>query len=159
MAGAFRIEPISIEQASVRALIALHLEGMHANSPPDNVFALDLSGYAKPSLTLWGAFHADALAGMVALQRLDVVHGEIKSMRTHPDFLRQGVARLLLDHLIAQARAGGISRLSLETGSGPAFEPALTLYRTRGFANGPAFSDYAPSEFSQFLHLELVEPG
>jgi putative acetyltransferase len=65
------------------------------------------------------------------------------------------VAALLLDRIVAEARALGLTRLSLETGSGPAFEPALTLYRKRGFVDGAAFSDYQPSAFNQFLHLQL----
>jgi len=155
MMGVMRIETISTDQAAVRDLIALHLAGMHASSPPENVFALDLSGYARPQLSLWGAWRGDALAGMIALQRLGAGQGEIKSMRTHPDHLRQGVAGALLAHLIAVATAEGLTRLSLETGRGDAFEPALALYRRRGFANGAAFSDYEPSDFSQFLHLDL----
>lgn len=77
-------------------------------------------------------------------------------MRTHPDWLRQGVATGLLEHVIAEARASGIRQLSLETGSGPAFEPALALYRRRGFANGEAFGGYEASPFNQFLHLDLT---
>lgn len=34
--------------APTRSLLALHLSGMHANSPPDTVFALDLSGLQVP---------------------------------------------------------------------------------------------------------------
>ncbi len=150
-----RIETISTDQELVRDLIALHLAGMHASSPPENVFALDLSGYAKPGLSLWGGWRGKALAGMIALQRLGAGQAEIKSMRTHPDHLRRGVAQALLEHLIAVAQGEGIARLSLETGRGDAFEPALGLYRRRGFVDGGAFSDYAPSDFSQFLHLDL----
>jgi putative acetyltransferase len=150
-----RIERITTEQGAVRDLIALHLRGMHANSPAGHVFALGLSGYARPGLTLWGAWDGEALAGMVALQRLDARTGEIKSMRTHPDHLRRGVAAALLEHLIARARSEGLSRLSLETGSGDAFEPALALYRRRGFVNGAAFGDYEASAFNQFLHMDL----
>jgi putative acetyltransferase len=76
-------------------------------------------------------------------------------MRTHPDHLRKGVASALLEHIITQARACGFQRLSLETGRGSAFDPALSLYEKRGFAQGPAFADYRPSEFNQFLHLTL----
>ena len=76
-------------------------------------------------------------------------------MRTHPDHLRRGVATLLLDHITKQAKARGLTRLSLETGSGAAFEPALALYRKHGFVNGEAFSDYEASAFNQFLHLDL----
>jgi putative acetyltransferase len=79
----------------------------------------------------------------------------VKSMRTHPHHLRQGVASLLLDHLIAEAGRRGMKRLSLETGSGPKFEPALEFYRRHGFVSGQAFGDYVPSAFNQFLHRDI----
>jgi putative acetyltransferase len=43
----------------------------------------------------------------------------------------------------------------LETGSGLAFDPALKLYRHRGFVNGEAFADYEKSDFNQVLRLPL----
>ena len=79
-------------------------------------------------------------------------------MRTHPAFLRRGVASALLEHIVCVARARKLTRLSLETGSGPAFEPALALYRRRGFVDGEPFARYERSAFNQFLHLAL-EPG
>lgn len=138
-----------------QALVRLHLEGMHASSPPGHVFALDLSGLQAPGVTFWTAWREGAVCGMAALKRLGDGAGELKSMRTHPNHLRRGVAAALLEHAIAAARAEGLRRLSLETGRGPAFEPALALYRRRGFANGGAFGDYEPSDFNQFLHLDL----
>ena len=45
--------------------------------------------------------------------------------------------------------------VSLETGSGPGFEPALALYRKRGFVNGAAFGGYTLTTFNQCLHLAL----
>ena len=137
------------------ALLRLHLEGMHANSPPENVFALDLSGLKAPEITVWTAWLDDRPVAIGALKRLDDETGEIKSMRTHPEFLRLGLAAALLDHIMTFARERGLSRLSLETGSGDAFEPALTLYRRRGFANGASFGDYVASDFNQFLHCDL----
>jgi len=35
------IKPGDFEDARVKALLTRHLEGMHANSPPGHVFALD----------------------------------------------------------------------------------------------------------------------
>lgn len=151
----FDIRPDDLTGEQTRALLALHLSGMHANSPAGSVFALDLSGLTMPDVTAWGVWNGDTLAGIGAFKVLGDGSAELKSMRTHPDHLRRGVAAALLDHIIAEARRRGITRLSLETGSGPAFDPALALYRKRGFANGEAFGDYTPSTFNQFLHLSL----
>lgn len=136
-------------------LLRLHLAGMHENSPPGSVFALDLSGLQIPAITVWTAWRGERVASIGALNMLGLGHAEIKSMRTHLDFLRMGAGAAILDHILAVARSRNVQRLSLETGSGDAFEPALALYRKRGFTNGPAFSDYQQSAFNQFLHLNL----
>ena len=138
-----------------RDLVRLHLEGMHAHSPPGNVFALDFSGLMAPEVTVWAAWQADKIAGIGALKDLGGRAGELKSMRTHPDFLRRGVAAALLEHIIGVATAKGMKRLSLETGSGWYFESALSLYRHRGFIDGEPFAGYKRTAFSQFLHLTL----
>lgn len=149
------IRPDDLSGAETRALLALHLAGMNANSPPDKVCALDLSGLSAPGITVWSAWIGDAIAGIGALRRLGDGTGEVKSMRTHPDHLRKGVAAAILEVVIIAARTEGLIRLSLETGSGPAFEPGLSLYRRRGFVSGDAFGDYQASSFNQFLHLAL----
>lgn len=154
-AGGISIRVDDLEGGQVRDLLLLHLRGMHAHSPPGAVFALDLSGLKRPGITAWTAWHGDRIAGIGALRDLGGGQGEVKSMRTHPDFLRRGVGSLLLEAIIDAARAAGMARLSLETGSGPAFEPALALYRRRGFLPGEAFGDYAPSPFNRFFHLAL----
>ena len=139
----------------VRALLALHLNGMHANSPPGHVFALDLSGLRSAEVTVWTAWIDGALAGIGALKDLGDGTGELKSMRTHPEHLRKGVAAALLEHAIAAARARNYRRVSIETGTGEAFEPALALYRRRGFEHGESFGGYEHTDFNQLLHLAL----
>lgn len=154
-AGTFDIREDDLSGEPTRELLRLHLRGMHANSPPGHVFALDLSGLTAPGVTAWSAWSGERVAGIGALKDLGAGAGELKSMRTHPDFLRRGVAVAILEHIIEAARRRGMERLSLETGRGPAFEPALALYRRRGFVDGEAFAGYEPSDFSQFLHLTL----
>jgi putative acetyltransferase len=151
----FEIREDDLSGEPTRALLALHLAGMHANSPPGSVFALDLSGLQVPEITVWSAWDGNTLVGIGALKMLDSTAGEIKSMRTHPQHLRRGVAAALLEHIIREARRRALKRLSLETGSGPAFEPALALYRSRGFTNGECFGEYEQTAFNQFLHLLL----
>lgn len=146
----------TLESEQTQALLALHLRGMRGNSPQEYVFALDLSALKVPEMTVWSAWNGTRIAGIGALKALHANGGEIKSMRTHPDFLRQGVAASLLDWIITEARERGMGRLSLETGSGRAFEPALALYRSRGFVEGDAFGAYSANPFSQFLHLSLA---
>nr|WP_245196507.1 GNAT family N-acetyltransferase [Sphingomonas jejuensis] len=150
-----RIREDDLGSAAARDLLRLHLAGMHADSPPGQVFALDLSGLRAPGVTLWSAWIGDAVAGIGALRRMGDRAGEIKSMRTHPDHLRRGVAAALLRHMIGVAEQEGLSRLSLETGSGPAFDPALALYRAHGFRDGEAFGEYRQSGFNRFLHRPL----
>jgi putative acetyltransferase len=151
----FEIREDDLSGEQTQALLALHLAGMNENSPPGHVFALGLSGLRAPGVKVWTVWDGASLAGMGALKSLGEDAAEIKSMRTHPDHLRRGVAAALLGHIITHARQTGIRRLSLETGTGPAFDPALTLYRHRGFSPGPAFGDYAKSDFNQFFHLAL----
>lgn len=152
----FSILQDDLASQQTRALLALHIAGMHKNSPPESVFALDLSGLQLPNITVWSAWCGEQIAGMGALKMLDHRTAEVKSMRTHPNFLRQGVARTILKHLIKIAQEKSLLRISLETGRGADFEPALALYRAHGFINGPAFAGYEPSAFSQFLHLDLA---
>jgi len=128
-----RIVAGDFDDARVIALLRRHLEGMHANSPPGHVFALDLSGLKAPGISFYTAWEGESLLGMGALKELDAASGEIKSMRTDPAHLRKGVGAAMLEHLIGVARERGYRRISLETGSGPAFEPALALYRKRAF--------------------------
>lgn len=149
------IRPGDFADDRVKALLSRHLEGMHANSPPGHVFALDWSGLQKPEISFYTLWEDEKLLGFGALKELGPGVGEIKSMRTADGYLRRGVAAKILDHIIVEARRRGYTRLSLETGSGPAFEPAVRLYRRYGFTEGAAFDGYEKSPFNQFLHLDL----
>jgi putative acetyltransferase len=150
-----RIEVADLEDPEVQALIAYHQRAMLEGSPPGLSFALDLSGLQAEGVCVWAAIVEGRVAAIGALKRLDDKSCEIKSMRTHPEFLRQGIAAALLETIIAHAKAEGYATMSLETGTGSAFEPALALYRRRGFVNGAAFADYTLTDFNQCLHLAL----
>jgi putative acetyltransferase len=150
-----RIAPADLDDPQVRELIAFHQRAMIEGSPPGLSFALDLSGLQAEGMRVWAAHAGEQVAAIGAMKRLGDGRGEVKSMRTHPAFLRRGYAAALLEVIIAAAREEGLSVLSLETGSGLAFEPALALYRRRGFINGEAFGDYTLTDFNQCLHLAL----
>lgn len=136
-------------------LIRIHSEGMLANSPEGACHFLDSSGLAGDDVTVWSIREDGALAGMGALKEINAVHGELKSMRTAEGFLGRGVGRVVLDHILDEARARGYERVSLETGSGEAFAAACHLYEKVGFERCDAFEGYEPTDFSQFYTLPL----
>ncbi len=150
-----RIIEDDLTGAEIADLLRYHLAEAHRNSPPGSVFAFAIDRLRAPDVTFWSAWDGNNLAGCAALKELARRRGEVKSMRTSPAHLRKGVATQLITHLTAQARARGYVRLSLETGSGDAYEPALALYRRHGFVAGEAFGDYERSAFNQFFHLDL----
>lgn len=149
--GAWRIVEDDLSGAAIRALLEQHFAGMLANSPAGSCHFLDFDGLRAGNVTFWSIHDGDTLAGCGALKQLDAARGEIKSMRTADAFLRRGVAARMLDHIIDEARWRGLARLSLETGSGAAFEPAIALYRRYGFDDCAPFADYKPDPFSRFM--------
>jgi putative acetyltransferase len=139
----------------VQSLIHLHLHGMHQNTPIEHSFALDLSNLQKDSISFYTLWHDDKLLGCGALQELTAQHVELKSMRTHPDYLRQGVATQMLEYLLKVAKHQQYQKVSLETGNGSNFKAAIELYRKFGFIQGEAFAEYTDSAYNQFFHLDL----
>ena len=79
-----RIEVDDVSRPEVLALVEFHLRAMHEISPPESVFALDLSGLRHPDVTVWTIWEGGDLLGMGGLKELDPRQGEIKSMRTAP---------------------------------------------------------------------------
>ena len=139
----------------VRALLEGHLAFARATTRPEDVYALDVDGLADPAVTFF-SYRADGrVVGVAALKRIDDEHAELKSMHTAEEARGQGVARALVEHIVGLARERGYRRLSLETGSGPAFEPARALYASAGFAPCEAFGDYTPSPNSAYMALAL----
>ena len=150
-----QIRTDDLSGAPTRSLIAVHLAGMHATSPPESVHALDVDALARPDVQFWSAWIGDEVAGIAALTRLDTERGELKSMRVDDRFRGSGVGRMLLRHLIAEARAAGLTSVWLETGSAPEFLPALRLYESEGFVRCPPFAPYVADPFSIFMTRTL----
>jgi putative acetyltransferase len=156
----------------VIALLEEHLAGMRAASPPECVFALDLTALRQPNITFLTAWRCTApdAAGQGATEELLAIgamkelqpsapwqagHGELKSMRTSARHLRQGAGQAVLQALLDVARQRGYARVSLETGSTPPFAPAIAMYRRAGFVDCRPFADYQAGPFSRFMALEI----
>jgi len=96
------------------------------------------------------------VVGCCALVKMGPGEFEVAKMAVTESSQRIGAGRLLLDTVIAEARASGATRLYLETNRKLA--PAIRLYESRGFRHLPPErvtpSPYARSNVSMELHLE-----
>ena len=150
-----RIEVDDLSRSEVQALLEEHLSNMYELSPPEQVFALDLTKLRAPEITFWTVWDEEELLGCGALKELSPTHGEIKSMRTPAANRGRGAGRAVLAHIIWVARQRGYKKLSLETGTHEAFEPAHNLYRSQGFAASGPFGSYLSDPHSHFMELSL----
>ena len=150
-----KIRVDDLQGPEIRVLLEEHLHNMAQLSPPESVHALDIDALRHPAVTFWTAWSGPELLGCGALKELGPQHGEIKSMRTATPFRGHGVARLLLAHILQEARLRAYTALSLETGSQPAFAPARGLYENFGFVYCPPFADYTSDPNSVFMRRIL----
>jgi putative acetyltransferase len=156
------IAPDDPRADDVRALLGRHLAYARAHTNPEEVYALDVEGLVDPAVSFFSYRVDGELLGVAALKRINAEHAEIKSMHTVERARRRGIGRGLVDHLIAVAREQGYRRLSLETGAGPAFASARSLYKAARFHRCEPFADYEESPNSVCMTLSLdssVPPG
>jgi len=139
----------------IAALLQEHLDDMYRTSPPESVHALDLAKLRTPEITFWSVWLGSELVGCGALKHLDAEHAELKSMRTPNAHRRKGVGKIILDHILSEARQRGYRRISLETGSMDFFEPARRLYASYGFLPCKPFADYWDDPNSFFMTRTL----
>jgi putative acetyltransferase len=132
-----------------------HVREMLSITPPESKHALDLEMLRGPGITFWSVMDGGTVVGCGALKRLDARHAEVKSMRTLAARQRSGIASMMLEHIITEARRMGFTRLSLETGSAEFFAPARRLYQKFGFEYCEPFAGYRPDPLSVFLTRTL----
>lgn len=149
----------NLDNKAVQQLLLEHLEHLRTLSPPESVHALDLNALRAPEIELWTVWQNNQIMGCGAFKMLNSENtksAELKSMRTSSLFLRQGVAQVILSHLIKQAKLQCVETLYLETGPAPAFSAALNLYKKNGFEICGPFANYRPDPFSVFMKKNLL---
>jgi len=154
-ASMMRILQGDFSDPRVIALLETHVISARAETAPGSAHALDLSGLQSRDVSFWTIWKDDTLLGIGALKRLSADHGEVKSMHTAQSVRGRGVGSAMLRHIIATARARGMSRVSLETGSWEYFRPTRALYASQGFVECPPFADYVSDPNSIFMSLDL----
>jgi putative acetyltransferase len=144
---------IAIEQArqpDVEQLLAASSAYALALYPPENTFLLDVEALERPGVLLYLARDGTGVAlGMAAI--VDAVPGmqgdaELKRMVVHEFARGQGVALALLARIETEARARGVARIVLETGT--FHTAAQSLYTRAGYQPIPQFGPYRGEPYS-----------
>lgn len=144
-------------QDDVRAMVAELNAYMIPLTPREFQFQLTVEQMADPSVTmLMARDEAGAPVGMASLKDHGGGLGEVKRMFTRPAVRGRRVGSQLLRRIEALARDKGISRLVLETGEAPGFEPAWRVYERGGFTVCGAVLDYPDSGFSRFYEKKIA---
>ena len=145
-----------LDDPQVLALLAHHVESARSETSPGSDHALDLDGLRNPDIRFWSVWDSSRLMGTGAWWLFEPGHGELKSMHVVAAARGQGIGGRMLQHLVDDATAAGITRLSLETGAWEYFAPAVALYQRHGFVECEPFGDYVPDPNSIFMTRELA---
>jgi putative acetyltransferase len=151
-----RIQRDDLTGPEIAALLQEHLTDMNAVSPPESKHALDLTALKASDISFWTLWQQQQLAGCVALKQLNTRQAEIKSMRSATAFRGQGIGKLLLHHVMTEAKSRGYQQLYLETGAMDYFAPARSLYRSFGFELCGPFAQYKEDPNSVFMCKQLT---
>ena len=109
--------------------------------------------YGPPSGRLLLARYAGHAAGCVALRKLETGICEMKRLYVRPADRGKGLGRLLVERIIAEARAIGYERMRLDTIQS-AMKDAIALYRRMGFKEIAPYS-VIPIEDALWMELRL----
>ena len=105
-------------------------------------FEREMAGLPGSYSSLLVVVESGQLAGCAALRSLGEGTGEMKRLYVRPAFQGKGLGRMLVDRIVAEAKAAGHRRLVLDTL--PVMEGAIGLYRSLGFREIPAYGDNPP---------------
>lgn len=149
------VRPLDTGAGGVAALVADHAAHSAAHYPDASNHHLDAAGLAASAIRLYGGWLDGRLVAMGGYVPLGGGEAEVKSMHVHAEARGLGAGRAILAAILDGARAEGIRRLRLETGSREASAAARKLYRNAGFVETGPFGDYRPDPESVFMCREL----
>ena len=145
------IQPAYRQQEAVRDLLLEYADMLLAQGAGEAVPCLrrqnfqgeleNLTGkYGAPQGRLYLVRVDGVAAGCVAMRRLDRYRCELKRLYIRPAFRGQGLARRLVERLLADAREGGYEAMVLDTF--PFLSQAIRLYRDMGFYEIPRYNSF-----------------
>jgi GNAT superfamily N-acetyltransferase len=109
--------------------------------------------YAPPTGALLVAESGGAVAGCVALRRLDEGVSEMKRLFVDAAHHGEGIGKALAQAIVQRARDLGYSRMLLDTG--PEQVEAQSIYRKLGFQDAEPYYEMSPELRAWLVFMEL----
>jgi ribosomal protein S18 acetylase RimI-like enzyme/predicted kinase len=129
---------------------ALEEAGVHGGRGPWEDDLRDIRAtYLEPGGNFLVAFADGRLVGMGGLVRLSPTEAEIKRMRVHPDFQRQGFGRRILGELEARAVALRCKQVRLDT--------TTEQVAARRLYEGAGYRETGRREMGRFVFIDFVK--
>ena len=108
--------------------------------------------YGPPRGRLYLARWGGEAAGCIALRPLDESRCEMKRLYVRPAFRNRGIARKLVDTILADARSIGYHEMLLDTL--PFLTEAIAMYEGLGFVRTECYND-SPLDTTIYMKLKL----
>ena len=119
--------------------------------PAESNNFLSVDALCEPNIRFFVGLIKGQTKGVGALS-LKTNYGELKSMFVSEDARGSGLADVILDRIKTEARANGLAKLMLETGT--LLYAAHAFYRRNGYQQCGHFGDYLDTPYS--LYMEKV---
>lgn len=145
----------NFENISVNKLLIKHFKELRSVSPKGSTHVLDIEGLKISSIKFWSIWDKEHLIGCGALKFLSKNHGEFKSIRVSDKFRNKGFGKIIIKHLISEAKKLKIDKLSIETGAGKFFAPARKLFINFGFKPCKPFAHYKDDPNSCYFEKDI----
>lgn len=108
--------------------------------------------YGMPWGRLYIVFYENQVAGCIALRKIDDEKCEMKRLYVRPEFRNKGIARMLTEKIVSDAKEIGYSSMLLDTL--PFLQTALKMYKQMGFYEIECYNN-SPMDNSIYLKLDL----
>jgi ribosomal protein S18 acetylase RimI-like enzyme len=108
--------------------------------------------YGLPNGRLYVAYFENQIAGCIALRKLNDTQCEMKRLYVKHQFRNKGIASLLVEKIISDAKEIGYSNMLLDTL--PFLTTAIEMYKRLGFYEIECYND-SPLDNTIYMKLDL----
>lgn len=108
--------------------------------------------YSEPNGRLYLAYKGDKTVGCIALRPINNNECEMKRLYVRPQFRKEGIGKILVEKIIADAKKIGYKHIVLDTLE--KMNSAIRLYKTFGFEDYKPYC-FNPEKDAVFMKLDL----